>query len=313
MPEFEGAKLPVPDGCYPLFLTMTTQQHYNCIEKEHVTAEKPYVMVPKETFIAEIRFKGAISDFFVVKKQIEKFKGDELAIVWDEEEDYGQNYYLIFTQSAIDSFHLKMAELQAIAKAKLPAGRGLGGAAADISGQLAETYIEEVYLAPVSKPWVSRGSEAEIAEESVVPQRELFVLALARKRREFATPYKFSDRDAQEDPNIQQNDCRPYKDPNFELRRNEHQLGTQAVPEKAQAKTQTTWFRPVNKALEYQPITMCVRQAGKLLDSAAMREFLATVRPRYEEALQQNETVRPLKVEPDARLCGLLHLVAARQ
>ena len=58
---------------------------------------------------------------------------------------------------------------------------------------------------------------------------------MIRRRKEFGAPYKFSDRDAQEDPNIQQNDCRPYKDPNFETKRKEISVGMQAVAESADA------------------------------------------------------------------------------
>jgi len=144
---------------------------------------------------------------------------------------------------------------------------------------------------PVAKPWVSQGSEAEIEDEAVQTTRELFVLSMVRKRREFGAAYKFSDRDAQEDPNLTQNDCRPYKDPNFELRRKEHHIGVQACPEVAEQKSQTIWFRPMNKAMQHEYISMDRRQAVDLLDSAAMRSFLSEIKPRLEEALQQNETV----------------------
>ena len=91
MPEFEGAKEPVPDGVFPLFLTMTTQEHYGV----HVcTLEDQYRWVPKQTFIDEIKFKGAISDMYVIKKEIEKYKGDELMIHFDDDEIFGQNFFV---------------------------------------------------------------------------------------------------------------------------------------------------------------------------------------------------------------------------
>ena len=40
-------------------------------------------------------------------------------------------------------------------------------------------------------------------------------------------------------------DCRPSKDPNFELGRREHSRGVQAIPDAAAAVTQTAWYRPV--------------------------------------------------------------------
>ena len=64
--------------------------------------------------------------------------------------------------------------------------------------------------------------EAEIAEEAVVPTRATYVLHVSRIRREFGAKHpKFGDRDSGEDPNLTNNDCRPFKDPNFELRRRE--------------------------------------------------------------------------------------------
>ncbi len=173
-------------------------------------------------------------------------------------------------------------------KKKVAEDDGAGGAADEDEE---EDYEEEPYVPPVSKPWVSLGSEAEIEEEAIVPTRERFVVQFVRKRREFGAVYRFSDRDAIDDPNAAQNDCRQYKDPNFELRRKELHVAIQAVPEELTAKTQTTWFRPVNKALQHESIDIPQRNKMQALDSAAMSEFLQTIRIPLDEALQQNETV----------------------
>ena len=169
-----------------------------------------------------------------------------------------------------------------------PGGEGEGGEGGG--------YVEEVYVPPVSKPWPEKSDTweatmADITEEAVVPTRERFVLSLQRRRKEFRAAYRFSDRDAAEDPNVTANDCRPYKDPNFATSRREHHAAVQAVPVGAEQQTQTTWFRPVNKTVQYTPVGMGKRDMMKQLDSAGMRSFLAAIRPRYEEALQQNETV----------------------
>jgi len=57
------------------------------------------------------------------------------------------------------------------------------------------------------------------------------------------------------------------------------------------AKTQTSWFRPVNLAVQYSPRGMDIKDMARALDSAPMRSFLAAIREGYEEALQQNETI----------------------
>ena len=131
----------------------------------------------------------------------------------------------------------------------------------------------------------------QIEAETLAPTRERFVLGFLRKRREFGSAYKCSDRDAQEDPYITANDCRQYKDPNFDLRRKEISVGVQAIPDQLQVTTQTDWFRPVNKAEQTIAISMNLRQQMEELDSSRMLDFLGAVRGGLEEALQQNESV----------------------
>ena len=51
--------------------------------------------VTKSTLLGDIQYRGAISDFHPMKKLIEKYPEDELQLVWDEEEWYGQNFFLV--------------------------------------------------------------------------------------------------------------------------------------------------------------------------------------------------------------------------
>jgi len=290
--QFPDATIEVPTGLFPLFLTGDTQKDY---EIDDVSVDYPIKWVPKDKFLKEIQFKGAISDMFVVKKYIEKYKGDELLVHYDDDEIFGQNFFICITPEEAAVWVAKQeARAEELAKKKpkkkADDAGGEGGEGGD-AGEDEDDYVEEEYVPPVSKPWESQGSEVEISDEAVKATRERLVFSLLRKRREFGTAYKFSDRDASEDPNITQNDCRPYKDPNFETRRREHHMAVQAVPESHASHTQTTWFRPVNKALQYKPIGLSERGKFDLLNSAAMTTFLQEIRTRYEEALQQNETV----------------------
>lgn len=100
----------MPDGAYPLFLTATTQTNFKCREREECTSVQPYVFVSKKFFLDDIQFRGVISDFHPTKKFIEKYPDDTdvqedgtsgLLIVWDEEEDYGQNFYLVHKVRAL--------------------------------------------------------------------------------------------------------------------------------------------------------------------------------------------------------------------
>ena len=195
---------PKPDGIEGLFLTGSTQEHYGV---QDCTVDDPFRMVPKQTFIDEIKFKGAISDMYVLKAQIEKYKGEELMIHYDDDEIYGQNFFVCTKPERAEYFLLEQQKrLDAFAAAGggsgPPGGGGEGGGEAEDEG---DGYVEVEYVPPVSKPWVSMGSEQDIADEAMTDTRDRYVLAVQRRRKEFSQPYKFSDREASEDPNIQQN------------------------------------------------------------------------------------------------------------
>ena len=120
----DEAKVPIPPGVHPLFLTMSTQEKFACVEMKDCTSEKPYVYVTKKVFLDDIQFRGAISDFHPVKKQIEKYPDSEeegLAIVWDENEDYGQNFYICLTVKAKDAVVEKYAALAEAPPTRPPA------------------------------------------------------------------------------------------------------------------------------------------------------------------------------------------------
>ena len=291
--EWEGAQKPVPNGVYPCFLTMTTQEKFGCRERDDVTKDKPYVYVTKKFFLEDIQFRGAISDFHPMKKLIEKYPEDALMLVWDEEEWYGQNFFLAHDLKVRDGVladEVAREEVRAAnAAAGIPEPGAEGGAEGGGGGALA---VMGEWKPPESKEWVSQGSETELSEEATAATRAPYVLALTRSRREFGQKHNaFSDRDSHDDPNSQYNDCRPYKDPNFELKRWTHDIAVQALPARADTHAQTTWFRPANKALQYGAISLGERERLEALGSEGMGAFLSTVRERYEDALQQNESV----------------------
>ena len=291
MPEWENARVPVPEGAYPLFLTNTTQANFKCREREDCTSAQPYVFVSKKVFLDDIQFRGVISDFHPTKKYIEKYPDgvdvqedgtSGLLLVWDEDEDYGQNFYLVHS-----------VELKEAVVAKWAAA-GEGDAAGESGGAGAmEEEEEEAYVPPVSKPWVSLGSEQELENEAVVEGRGRFILHLSRARRLFgAKPRAFFDRDADADPCISENDCRPFTDLKFGgLVREDRSVGVQAVPLVAPAATQTNSRRQVNVAAQYDARELSAGARRATERSEPFRAFLRRVRAPCEQALQQNELV----------------------
>jgi WD40 repeat protein len=71
----------------------------------------------------------------------------------------------------------------------------------------------------------------------------------------------------------------------------EQDVGVQGTPALVDGTTQTSWFRSVNSALQYEPIVMEPTQRQAEMDSDKIQAFLSRVLPRVEQALQQNETL----------------------
>lgn len=126
-----------------------------------------------------------------------------------------------------------------------------------------------------------------MAEESVAPSDELVALKLVKKRKHFGAPLQLSDKDSQELFTSAQCECRPFRDPNFDLRRMELDAGVQAVPPSRDAASQAKGGLSKNSNAQTQP------REGEVppdaLRSDDMRAFLGRAVPYYEAALQQNE------------------------
>jgi hypothetical protein len=72
------------------------------------------------------------------------------------------------------------------------------------------------------------------------------------------------------------------------------------------ASSQTAWYRPVNKGVQYAPLAMDAAACAAVEESPAFKAFLQSVRGLYEVALQQNETVDVVEVCQTPSLFSLL-------
>ena len=111
------AAVEVPPGIFPVFLTMTTQEKFNIVSGTDVTAEAPHKRLPVRELLKDISFRGVISDWQPAKGIIEKYKnGDlpqdqlEILVVLDDENVYGQNFYMCFTEEAAEAVIAKFAQ-----------------------------------------------------------------------------------------------------------------------------------------------------------------------------------------------------------
>ena len=257
--------------------------------------------VSKETLLGDIQYRGAISDFTIVKKQISKADYDELLIRYNEEDVYGDgnNFELAVTKAAAEAFETQEAERVVAAAAAAEAAAAEAEAAKPGRRKRAK---------PVSKPWVSQGSETEISEENVVTSLESQKLTtqVFRKRSSFGLPCeaRLTDVDAITLWNSASMECRPFKEKTPSVRFAEADVATQAVPATRSSATQATPLAPKPMSTQYEPRrsssagfesvgvggSRAAREtSASAEDPARLRAFLEKVDPLMRGALQQNE------------------------
>ncbi|XP_008590573.1 PREDICTED: WD repeat-containing protein 63-like, partial [Galeopterus variegatus] len=256
---------------YPVVLTTNTQEIFKCRIDADVTEEQPYKLIRKEDIFEDLRNRAAVSDFYPVKKMVQEYPGDELVLVYDKDFRYGLNFYLIGTEEGKENY-LNPPEVP------------------EEQEEYKELIPEDIYIykPPVSKPWVSLGSEKEIEEESVKESTKQITYMISRKRSEFGAPIKFSDQNASsvKDAYVE---CTAYPDKNFTLKLLEKDVGMQVVPQTKDTSTQTRWTYPKNATTQYYPREFSEKEKETLGQSKSLVDFLNNVSISVEIALQQNE------------------------
>ncbi|XP_048256413.1 dynein axonemal intermediate chain 3-like isoform X4 [Haliotis rufescens] len=265
----------IPDGVVPLFMASKTQEIFHCVCDEDVTKEEPFKIIPKQDIIEDMKMRAAISDFSVLKQQILDYPGEELLVVYDYDFKYEQNFYVALTEEA---------------KEKLlhPPVKGREGGGEEGEEEEEEEEVVYTYVPPEAKEWVSQGSEKEIQEETVVDTRRRVKVCIRRKRLDFGAPCTFEDRNVS-DAKDGYVECTTYEDKTYDLKMLELDKGTQAIPLISDAGTQTDWKYPRNANTQYYPREYSEQEREKIASSKPVKDFVGTVAPRFELALQQNE------------------------
>ncbi|KAK2179552.1 hypothetical protein NP493_483g01017 [Ridgeia piscesae] len=245
-----------------------------CVPYEDVTEESPFKLLKKEDILADMYNRAAISDFSPMKEVFNAYPGEEMLICYDAEYKFGQNFYIATTEEA---------------KEKLLRGPVVAGEEGEehVAAEEEEEVIHK-YEPPVSKPWVSLGSEEAVQYESLRNNRPLVQMVLTRQRKEFGAPINLKDRkiDKTKEP---YKECASYEDPAFVLNRVEMDTSVQAVPALTTSSTQTDWRFPRNANTQYYPREFTEEEQQNLLATPELRHFMSYVTPRFELALQQNE------------------------
>ncbi|POI26984.1 hypothetical protein CIB84_009266, partial [Bambusicola thoracicus] len=244
---------------FPLVLTTRTQEIFNCRVDEDVTEENCFKLIKKDDIIQDLKTRAAISDFHPVKNVVLEYPGEELLIVFDANFQYGQNFYLVASEEAKENF-LKPPET----------AEKMGS-----EEEKEETPEVCAYKHPVSKPWVSLGSEKEVEDESVKERVKKIKYMFSRRHGKFGAPIRFTDRNAShvKDSYVE---CTSYQDKTFSIKVLEKDVGVQMVPKVREASTQTDWTYPKNAATQYFPRQLSNEKKEEILTCESLKQFLTS-------------------------------------
>lgn len=279
---------PAPEGVFPLFIRGSTCQKFGMKTGEGVMDLVDYIYLRKDVLLKDIQDGGAaMSDFYPAKKLIDSYPGENILIMVDSTGKHGENFLLCYTDAAQDSYMSKFREAEAALEAQRQAEIEAEEAQKAAAWARANIVYEDKPMS--AKPWVSGTSadtDGEIRWNRLNPHRDIISIEVTRPARNIKQPYRFSDRLADTGG---VSEFRASKDPNF-TRIRESEGGFQVAPMCTSSSAQTTWYKPVNKSVQYESASMTSEPlASDAKDD--LLSFLERVTVKIENALQQNESV----------------------
>lgn len=241
------------EGVVPIFIVGATQELFGLRTDVDITLQDPWRLLPKKQLLEDIKFRGVISDFQRHKQLIADFPGEDFLMVYDKDGKYGDNFYLV---SSMKRYQWEMDQRD---RRLFP-----------------EKYVvvpaepEPTVADTASRPrgWISQGSDLEIVDARIVPDRNApITMYFSRQRRFFGrSKDPYDDRDALD---ADFTEFRPFKDPNFELRRKELDKGMQGVQMLADSESQTNFHRMVPAIQQVSEAVMVQLASGDLQQKVA--------------------------------------------
>lgn len=282
-----AAVVTIPEGCKPMFIQMAKYEEYGLGTNGTNDGLCAWKTFTKEWILEECNKMGFMSDFHPFMKDVTAYTGEEVLIIQDPEQVYGDNFYICLT---VEAKEREMAVFQAVeAAAKAAKEKAEAEEAARLAAE--EAVKNAVYEdKPLyAQPYVSEtadGTVEEVHQLKTKPERPLLGCTVVRPRSSFGHPVTFGNRDGETENTV----CRSHMNPDFELKQLERDVGLQGALPLSNSSSQTTWWRPVNKGVQYSAQGSDTQGEGAA-ESPELVAFLRRVRPTLEEALQQNETV----------------------
>lgn len=251
-----------PPGLYRMFFTGATQNAFNIRSEEDITQEENILTITKTQILEDVYKKNVGSDFSPVRKLVEEYPEEDILVIYDFDFQFDKNYYLCLDLDLKDII-------------------------LDPPMVLPPDPVREPpkYVPPVSKPWVSQGSEKEINEENFRYQRPLLKYNIKVSVESLNRKHNFSD----EDSHKHQITITSYEDVTFGTKMLEFEKAVQAAPEFCEQGAQTVWRYPKNATTQYEARHLKEEEKQKELKTDDLNLFAHDALPLFESALQQNE------------------------
>jgi hypothetical protein len=295
-----------PKGIFPIFIRQSTLQKYGMKTGEGVNDVVDYKLIPREDLMSEIQLMGQTSDFGPAKKVLDSYQGDRVLIIIDRTDKYGENFLLIYTDEMKDQMLKDIVEKEDAVKEQLLAQMKAEEEKRSAEQAKLSAVYEDKPITP--RPWVSStnaDTETEIKILTPEPTRELLSTEITRPKRFTKQTYRLYDRNSDIGGIAE---FRSQKDPNFKGIK-EGDRGIQVAPTCGDSSSQTTYYRLVNKSVQYESMKSSSSSSTTTATTTAaatstttgvgtnedyndmLLAFLEKSTIRIEQALQQNESV----------------------
>ncbi|CAF3614114.1 unnamed protein product [Adineta steineri] len=267
----------LPPNIHSIFISSATQQALQLSVDEDVTQENNSKMIDKEVLLKDIESLGQGSNFYEFREQIQNYPENEIAIVYDYDYYYSQNFLICFDPL--------LKNFIANPPVTLP---------------IQEADDTEQYVPPEPKTWISLGSEVEIEDERLITNRPLkrFKIKVpSRSAKAVAPSEKFKDVDPDIDRKKNIICIEQYEDKQFDLKKMELDSSVQAAAEHRENSSQTIWRYPKNQWTQYEARTFTEEEQTKTMKDEQLIDMVMNSQDLFKEALQQNVIHNPFYLD----------------
>lgn len=276
-----------PAGVSAMMISIKNMEKYELKTGDGLKDTVSYKWFKKEEVLEEIQNVGFYSDFNDFKSEIAAYPEEELLVIADPDEIYGQNWMICLSVEARDLlFNIIDAEARRLQELKRLEDEAEAQRLAEEEAKRNVVYKDKPILPRERQSFTSAETQVEIDWFDVKPSRKLICVEVSRKRSEFGAPIKFNDRDAEQNGLVE---FRQHKDPNFELKRREQDVALQAcaswtaawIPnspwarteEEARTITAKTEIEIPSMADIFSAVPMAVGAAGRRVANVSAFDF----------------------------------------